>query len=236
MPVVPIGPKEVQIAVEYGLKPGLGWLRTVLRGKQIVVVGPSGAGKSTFIDYMNDGVFDPEQNPDVTVSPRTTKNFRFTVGRNGRLTTLVRRSLDMPGQPDPRWVAQEAFRRRPHALVIVLDATAPFDDENDLRSTAVWLRKFSRAADQAARGLKGKRNRLQTVVVALNKADRVSEDEFRAQEEVCKKVLEDWRASGPGAREPRVLKCISVYVPGSVDPDLWIGAVLSDVAMGLREG
>jgi GTPase SAR1 family protein len=234
MPVVPVGPRDLQIAVQY-MKPGIAWLRLALRGKKIIVVGPSGAGKSTFTDYMHDEIFDPEQNPDVTIEPRTAKNFRFALGRNGRFAS-VKRAVDMPGQPDPRWVAQETYRQRPHALVIMLDATAPVDDENDPRSSAVWLRKFSRAAEQAARGLKGKRNRLQIVVVALNKADKASEQEFREQEDKCKEVLEGWQGSGPGARDPRILRCISVYVPNRTDHDVWISAVLSDIAIGLREG
>lgn len=204
-------------------------------GKKVIVVGPPGAGKSTFMDYLHYGVFDPAQSPEVTVRPRTAKNFKFTLGRKKSLVASIKRALDMPGQPDPRWVAEEVFRERPHALIVVLDATAPTDDEADPRSTAIWLRKFSRAAEQMARETRGKRNRLRTVVVALNKIDRVSEPELQTREARCQEVLDDWRAGGPGAAPPRILRCISVCVPGRTDGTSWIDAVLSDVAIGLRE-
>jgi len=217
-------------------RPGFAKLRIYLRGKKVVIVGPPRSGKSTFTDYLHYGVFDPEQNSDVTLRPRPAKNFKFKLGKEGALFTSIKRATDMPGQPDPQWVAEEALRERPHALIIVLDATAPIDDENDLRSTAVWLRKFSRAAEQTSRGMAGRRNRLRTVVVALNKADKVTDDEFEAQESSCLEELAEWRASGPHATPPRVLKCISVNTPDRTDGRSWINAVLSDVAIGLREG
>lgn len=217
-------------------RPGLSRLRMYFRGKKVVIVGPPRSGKSTFADYMHYGVFDPEQNSDVTLRPRPARNFKFKLGREGALFTSIKRATDMPGQPDPQWVAEEALRERPHALIVVLDATAPIDDEGDPRSTAAWLRKFTRAAEQTARGMSGRRNRLRTVVVALNKADQVTAAQFAAQEAGCREELAEWRASGSGARKPQILKCISVCAPGRSDGRSWINAVLSDVAIGLREG
>ncbi len=205
-----------------------------LRGKKVVVAGPPGAGKSTFMNYMHFGLFYPEQNTEVTIRPREAKNFKYTLGRDRSLLTSIKRALDMPGQPDPRWVAEEVFRERPHALVIVLDTTAPVDDENDPRATAVWLRKFCRAADQVTRGMR--RNRLSTVIVALNKADLSSEAQYREHEKRCKEILREWRASAQGAPDPHILKCISVATGSGTDETQWIDAVLGDVAIGLREG
>jgi GTPase SAR1 family protein len=232
MPTVPI--PSPHIVVELA-KPGVARLRMFVKGKKVIVVGPPGAGKSTFMDYLRYEVFDPEQSPEVTIRPRTAKNFKFALGRRDSLVASIKCALDMPGQPDPRWVAEEVFRERPHALIVILDSTAPTDDKDDQRSTAIWLRRFSKAAEQMAREMRGKRNRLRTVVVALNKADKASEQELQTKEARCKEVLEDWRAGGVGAAPPRVLRCISVSVPGRTDGTNWINAVLSDVAIGLKE-
>jgi hypothetical protein len=185
------------------------------------------------MNYMHYGVFDPEQNPEVTIRAREAKNFKFTVGRNRSLFASIKQAVDMPGQPDPRWIAEEVFQERPHALIVVLDTTAPVDDESDPRSTAVWLHKFCRAADQATRGMR--RNRLRTVIVALNKADRSSEAQFQEHERRCKEILREWRASASGASDPHILKCIAVSTGDSASETRWIDAVLSDVAIGLRE-
>jgi len=81
-----------------------------------------------------------------------------------------------------------------------------------------------------------RRNRLRTVVVALNKADEVSDLEFREKERRCREILEEhWRASAPDAPGPRLLRCVSVAIRGQEDGTGWIDAVLSDLAIGLRE-
>jgi GTPase SAR1 family protein len=205
-------------------------------GKRLVIVGPSGAGKTTFMDYMRYEMFHPEEPPRSTVRPRKKKNFKFALGAKGLLVASIKQAVDMPGQPDPGWVAQEALRDRPHALVIVLDATAPIDGPDDQRATGPWLRKFCRAAEQLAREARPRRNRLRTVVVALNKADKVSDDEFREKERRCLELLdENWRASPSGAPDPSLLKCISVIAPDRPDGTRWIDAVLSDIAISLGE-
>lgn len=227
-----VGP-ATKVAVEYVGRPGLARLLMAFRGKKVVVVGPPGAGKSTFMNYMHFEVFDPERNPESTIRAREAKNFKFTLGRNRSLLTSIKQALDMPGQPDPRWIAEEVFQARPQALIIVLDTTAPVEDETDPRSTAVWLRKFCRAADQATRGMR--RNRLRTVIVALNKADRSSEAQYQEHESCCEEILREWRASAQGAPDPHILRCISVSTGDSANETKWIDAVLSNLAISLRE-
>lgn len=236
MPAIPIDPGVGKVAVEYLGRPGYARLRMFFAGKRLVVVGPSDAGKTTFMDYMRYEMFHPEEQPHATLRPRKKKNFKFSLGAKELLVASIKQAIDMPGQPDPEWVAQEALRDRPHALVIVLDATAPIDGSDAQHSTGVWLRKFCRAAEQVSRETRPKRNRLRTVAVALNKADRVSDDEFEEKANRCKALLEEnWRASPVGAPGPKVLKCISVIAPDRTDGTRSIDAVLSYIAISLGE-
>jgi hypothetical protein len=81
----------------------------------------------------------------------------------------IKTAVDTPGELNPQQLADELFALRPHALVIMLDLSAPLDDPNNLHSSGLWLRRFCDRAEQRAMALKPKRNRLRSVVVAMNK-------------------------------------------------------------------
>jgi signal recognition particle receptor subunit beta len=202
-----------------------------LAGKTLMVVGPPRAGKSTFMDYLSYGIFQHEQETERTYEAKRARDFKLSLGRDRALSASIKTAVDMPGDPNPKLVVDEVFKRRPHGLIVMLDLTTPLDDD-DPRYSAAWLRRFCRAAEQRAFRMRPRRNRLRSIVVAMNKADKVDGVELQRRERVFRGIMEqDWLiAGGSHAIEPRFRPCIAVE---NDEKTRWVDAILVDVAKGL---
>ena len=64
-------------AIDRAAPRGLAFVRSWMRGRQILVVGPPRAGKTTFIDYLQYGLFEPEKHTAKTL--KTSRSARFDV-------------------------------------------------------------------------------------------------------------------------------------------------------------
>jgi GTPase SAR1 family protein len=225
----------IKLAIERGGRPGLRRLQTALTGRTVMVVGPPRAGKTTFLDYVRYGVFQHAQETAVTYRRNVAKNFTLAVGPQKALTVAIKSAEEIQGQTDPVRLAEEVFERRPHALVIVLDVSAPLDDPNDFRSSARWLREFCQRAEQEAHKHKAKRNRLRGVIVAMNKADLVDDEALsRAADTYREIMVQQWRAArGTRSADPLYRKCIAVETG---DHTRWVDAILVDVTKVLAAG
>jgi hypothetical protein len=234
------GPEEaiaiglVKLAIEQGGRPGVAKLKALLAGKTLMVIGPPRSGKTTFLDYVRYGVFQHAQTTEPTFRPQKSRDFKLKVGEHQTLVVSIKTAVDIPGELNSQQLADEVFERRPHALIIMLDLSAPLDDPNDYRSSARWLRQFCAKAEQRALGMKAKKNRLRSVIVAMNKADLVNDATLLGNERAYREVMDQhWKlAGGLRASDPLFRKCIAV---ANKDGERWVNAILVDVAKKLSE-
>jgi putative ribosome biogenesis GTPase RsgA len=243
-PQVPTGIEEaaftklalpaVKLAIEQGGRPGIAKLKAILAGKTLTVIGPPESGKTTFLDYVRYGVFQPAGPTEPTLAVQRSKDFKLKVGEHQTLVVSIKTAVDTPGEGNPHQLADAFFELRPHALVIMLDVSAPLDDPKNKFSSAPWLRNFCVQAEQRALGVKAKKIRLRSVVVALNKADLVSEQELKQCEKAYKQIMgQHWKiAAGPSGGIPAFRKCIAV---ANDEGTQWVDAILVHVAKKLSE-
>lgn len=228
----PIAGGLIKVAIDRAGRPGIAKLFSVLRGKTLMVIGPRASGKSTFLNYVRYGVFQHEQDAQSTYRPQNIQDFRLAIGQDKALTVSIRKAIDIPGQWNSKDLADDVFERRPHALVVMLDLSAPLEDPNDSRSTAIWLRQFCTEAEVRAHASKARKNRLRVIVVVLNKADLVSDEEFAEKRQVFEKIIDNgWKtARGQHHADPIFRRCVAVK---NQDGTQWIDSILVDIGTGL---
>jgi signal recognition particle receptor subunit beta len=222
----------VKLAIERGAPAGIGVLRSWLRGKTIVVVGQPQAGKSTFIRYVQYGIFEHADEMQRTWDPIESPKFNLRLGPDRSCEVSVKTVLELPGQVAARNLADSAFERRPHALLLLLDLTHPLEGSSEERASATWLRNFCRRFDERWQRVKADRNRLRSVIIVMNKMDIAQSGAAQTNEVAYRKVLsEEWRASrGPHSDDPLYRRCIMVENP---DGTKWVDRVLVDMATAL---
>ena len=129
----------VKVVIEHAAPAGIAVVKSWLKGKTLMVVGPSRAGKSTFVNYLQFGIFQHEQETSKTYAPAHGPKFNLTVGSTKSLQVLVKTTVDLPGQYSEVQLANEVFDIRPHVLVVVLDASR---DLHGSGGTADWMTGF----------------------------------------------------------------------------------------------
>jgi hypothetical protein len=221
----------IKVAVTYAPK-GAAWIASRTRGKIVMVVGPRRAGKSAFTRYLRFGILQHAQDSLPTYDPVPTGVFNLRLGQQQSLEVAIKNAYDLPGNWDARDVADQAFQHRPHALVIVLDLTAPLTGD-DNRACADWLGRFFERLDERWRDVRPKlrRNRLRSVVVAMNKLDLLEDaDAVVAEyEPSLRATVEQHFKAAKGPKTDDVLFRRSVMVESPAG-DRWINAILVDVA------
>lgn len=186
---------------------GLYGLITRALGKEILVLGPSTAGKTKFAEYLRLGTLDPEGQREMTYHVRTLPAFTVTIPGPTRLVLKVRRAVDTPGQIGPRQHATLVGRRRPHALVVVLDCDKP------LSATVAWLHLFCDRLDTVLRRGSYVKRKLSEILVLLNKRDKIDSDELDRCRQAVREVLEQHLSVVLGVERVRaipLLECIAV--------------------------
>jgi len=186
---------------------GLTRLLNYAIGKEILVLGPSGAGKTKFTDYLRLGALDPEGKREMTYHIRKTPSFVVGLGPNKHLALKVRRAVDTPGQVGPWQHGKLVGRRRPHAVIVVLDSTTA------LSTTVAWLRLFCSRLDTVLRDRSYVKRKLSEIVVLLNKRDQIDNQAFHELRQGVKAVLEQHLSLVLGPERVQsipVVECISI--------------------------
>ena len=188
----------------------VGWfsrLTTYARGKEILIVGPGSAGKTKFAQYLRCGALDPEGQRNMTYG--VTKSPAFVLGNGSEqgLMLRVRRAVDTPGQVGPRHHANLVGRRRPHAVVVMLDCSSA------LSATVRWLCLFCNDLDRVLRRGSYVVRKLDTIMVVLNKRDQIESgpsDELRQE---VRQVLNQYLTVSLGPERVSsipILECVSI--------------------------
>jgi hypothetical protein len=186
---------------------GLSRLTTYLRGKEILILGPGSAGKTKFAQYLQLAALDPEGKREMTYAVTRSPAFVVDFGREEGLVLRVRRAVDTPGQVGPLQHALLVARRRPHAVIVMLDCGG------DPLSTLRWFCLFCNALDTVLRKVSYVARRFQEMVVLLNKRDKIDDREFAKLRQAARKVLERYLSVVWGEERVRsipILECISV--------------------------
>jgi signal recognition particle receptor subunit beta len=221
----------VKMAIERGAPAGIARLTSMFKGKTVMVVGPARSGKTTFVRYLQFGIFMHADETQPTYDPVESPRFNLRLGPNKTLEVSIKSAVDLPGQYPARRLADEAFDHRPHALVYVLDLTAPLEGEAD-RASGEWLKQFCERLDQRWQGQKPQRNRLRSVIVAMNKMDLVDAAVVTTNEKRYKEIMsQSFRAAkGPNTDDVVFRRSIMVENPDSTK---WVDAILVDLASSL---
>ena len=152
-------------------------------GKQILILGPSSAGKTRFGEYLRLGALGSRTKREITYHITKSPTFVIQIGQKPGLVLKVRQAVDTPGQVGPVQHANLVGRRRPHAVVVVLDCTkAP-------STTLRWLRLFANRLDTVLRRGSQTKRRLDQIVVLLNKRDKITRIECDSLTQEIKEVL-----------------------------------------------
>lgn len=186
---------------------GLSRLATYLRGKEILILGPGSVGKTKFAQYLQLATLDPEGKREMTYAVTRSRAFVVAFGQDEGLELKVRRTVDTPGQVGPLQHALMVARRKPHAVIVVLDCGA------DPLSMLRWLCLFCNALDTVLRKVPFVVRRLQEMVVVLNKRDKINDKEFAKLHQASRKVLERYLTVVWGEKRVAsipILECISV--------------------------
>ena len=186
---------------------GLYGLITHALGKEILVLGPSTAGKTKFTEYLRLGTLDVEGRREMTYRVRKSPAFTVGLGPEKGFVLKVRRAVDTPGQVGPLQHATLVGRRRPHAIVVVLDCSRA------ALMMVTWLHLFCDRLDTVLRRGSYARRRLGQILVLLNKRDRIASDECEQLKDGVRQVLKQHLSVVLGADRVQaipVLECIAV--------------------------
>ncbi|MEP7342711.1 MAG: GTPase domain-containing protein [Acidobacteriota bacterium] len=169
---------------------GIALLKSWFRGKEILVVGQARAGKTTFIDYLQFGLFEDEKETSKTVDVTPSARFNVKMGRDAALELTITSVIDVPGQTGPVDHAKRVIEKRPHAILIFIDLTRPLKSKGE-HASADWLADFCRTLESRWRASKNKKNRLRSVILVLNKTDKVGVKKIAACKGEFRKILDN---------------------------------------------
>lgn len=227
--------KGVATVAPKGLKKLTNWIR----GRRILVVGQGRSGKTSFISFLEtDTLFDEGYHQrsygwgkSRDKEHRKTWPFTISQGRGGALQLRVRSAIDVVGQATADRHGRFVREHRPHGLVIMTDLTLPAKGPDGV---VAWLKDF---LDQLADELRADarlRRSLKSIVVVLNKADRVDEAKVRERRELVKGLMTQKLGPvlGQAARRYPVMPCILIDHPSA---RRLAGAVVAKLAHTVSE-
>ncbi len=194
---------------------GIAWISSLIKGREIMVVGQKGAGKTTFIDYLRFGLFEDEKAHQTTKESVEHKTrFNIKMGRDQSLELSVKRVVDLAGQIGPLEHARLVFERRPHAVLIFTDLTRPLNGESE-RAAATWVREFCEHLENKWRANRKRNNRIQCIILVMNKRDKVDVKRVNSRQAAFRKILaaELHEARGRMIDEIAIIPCALVTNP-----------------------
>ena len=200
---------------------GLSRLFAYVAGKEILIVGSSSAGKTKFAEYLRLGVLDQEGKRQMTYYVSKSPAFVVQVGSQRNLALRIRRAVDTPGQTGPVQHASLVGLRKPHIVIVMLDCSKP------LSSILRWLRLFCDRLDTVLRKGSYVKTKLDSIVVVLNKRDKINRTGLSRLRQEVKAVLSRHLSVVLGVERAHsipILECISVQTQrGSALIDKVIG-------------
>ena len=203
-----------------------------IRGITLLLIGPSGAGKTAFFDYLNYGLLLPESEHVTTVQARSSGPLALSIGKDARLKLRVRRSTDPPGQHGPMAHADLIGAKRPHAVLLILDSTAPVPD------LKAWVSEFCKHAERVFGQSSAHKRKIRSFIVCLNKADKSrSPQHFSARHRAVRECLVEGLAAALGnhyVQSIPILRCVSVLTSQD-KPTLLIDTAIAKLALQVRE-
>lgn len=206
---------KIGVAVIQRVAPsGIALIKSWLKGKEVLVIGQARAGKTTFVDYLQYGLFEDEKVTDKSVDVTDSARFNVKMGRDSALELTVKTVVDVPGQIGAVAHADLAFRRRPHAIIIFTDLTSPLKGEPD-RASAAWIFEFCRRLEALWRTKKRRSNRIKSMLVVMNKADKVDAKQVESRRKEFRKILDSElrEARGEMIEEVAITPCTMVTNP-----------------------
>jgi len=210
---------------------GLARLHTWIAGNEVLILGPPRAGKSSFSEYMQYGILEPEQDTAKTIQLHRTASFRLKIGKSSSLEMKVKRAVDVAGEIGPIEHARLAEERKPDAIVVLLDLSAPFNGSSK-DATAPWLVSFCKHLKQRFTQTPRMRKKLKVLIFVGNKRDKLDEPDAKRRVAQLQRIVNKHlrEAFGPLADSLSIFPCVLVQnAKGSVLAD----AVISRLARSL---
>ncbi len=206
---------------------GFEWIKSWWLGKEFLIVGQARAGKTTFREYFQYGLFEDIKDTPETADIESSERFDVGIGRNSALQLIISSAVDIPGQVGAVAHANLVFDRNPHALIIVLDLTTPLQGKPD-RASAAWLTRFCKRLEVKWRVNRKRSNRLKSIILVMNKADKVQSQTIDARKQVYLKIIEAELQDARGRVEDiPIMPCCIVSNPEGTK---MVDAVISQLA------
>ena len=205
----------LKIALDLVKRPassGLARVHSWLTGHEVLVLGPARAGKTSFVDYLQYGVLEPQQETSKTMDLKKSATFRLKIGRDSSLELKVRGVIDVAGQIGPIEHAKIVEKRVPHAVVILIDLSAP------VTKSAEWLSEFCKHLDERLRNNPRMKKRLKTILFVGNKHDTITPDVFARRAESFKRIIKKhlMMAMPTAVDSMPIMPCVLVDLDGAV--------------------
>jgi hypothetical protein len=159
-------------------------------------------------------LFEDEKDVRKTEDPIPSARFNVKMGRDAALELMVTSVIDVAGQVGPVEHARYVIEKKPHAIVIFIDLSRPLKGKGEQVSTD-WLRGFCNALETRWRASRKRKSRLRSVILVLNKKDKVSEKKIAACKQELRKILDaELRdARGQMSDEIAIVPCTLVTNP-----------------------
>ncbi|MGJ7483722.1 GTPase domain-containing protein [Variovorax sp. LT2P21] len=230
---IPIALKVGAVAVQRMAPTGLSLIKSLFRGKEILVLGQPRAGKTTFVEYLQYGLFEDERHTHKTTDQTATPRFNVKLGRDQSLELIVKSAIDIPGQWGPVQHADVAFERNPHAIVLMLDATSPTGRKNEA-SASTWLTDFCKRLERNWQEEESKRSKLKLLVILMNKVDKVTNEQTETLREVLAEIAESKlnRARAKMKEDTSVIPCCGVT---NVEGTKYLDSAIAHIAKHLAK-
>jgi hypothetical protein len=195
---------------------GLARLTTWATGHEVLVVGPARAGKTSFVEYLQYGILEKEQETATTVDPHKSASFRVKIGRAEALELRVRRTVDLPGEYGAMSHAQATQKRRPKAVVVVLNLSAPVSGASK-HATGPWLITYCKHLASKLRRDEKLRKKLRCIMFVANQHDKIKEDAAAKKIEALRGIVERHLGDSfdPGTSFLHVMPCVLVANPSN---------------------
>lgn len=163
---------------------GLEIIKSWWKGETILIIGQERAGKTTFLDYFHYGLWGDERETVRTLKDLPTARFNIKLGRDEALEICITTAIDTSGQAPHFQQAEKAFAENPHALLIFMDLSKP------LKTSSEWLTELCKRLETYWRTNKRKRNRIQSIILVLNKKDKVDAKAIASRKKSFQKILD----------------------------------------------
>jgi hypothetical protein len=193
---------------------GLAILTTWAAGHEVLVVGPARAGKTSFVEFLQYGVLEKEQETAKTTTPHKSASFRVKIGRSEALELKVRSTMDLPGEAGATEHARKAKLRKPQAIVVILDISAPLAG-NSKYASGPWLTTFCKQIAANLRNEPKFKKRLRCLIFVANHYDKLATSSAQRKIDALRSLAEKHLESSfdPGSDCMPFLPCVLVDTP-----------------------